>query len=170
MACPELPRARGVSTDVDSASTWFHSDPTRVLLGAWLLLNVAAAIWLPGYNGFVVGAGGIFIPIYAVIAGLAAVFVRGHARSVRNALLSTLPTLALLAAAGIVGDQRNEEMAQFRGEPLFLYFGVTLWVSWAALVLSTALVARSRWSSFAGIGLGVLVAVLGLFMFTMRID
>ena len=110
------------------------------------------------------------IAIYALVAGLAAIGVRGRSRSVGHALLSALPVLALLAAAAVMGDQRNEYLAQFRGDPLYLYFGVALWASWAALVLSTALLSRTKWSGFAGIGLGLLVAVLGYSLFASRID
>jgi len=37
-------------------------------------------------------------------------------------------------------------------------------------VLSAALVSRTKWNGPAGIGVGLLVAVLGLFLFTARID
>jgi hypothetical protein len=142
----------------------------RLLLFLWFLFIASAAFWLPGYKGDVSDEGGVFVLAYALIAGLAAIGVRGRASSVRDALLSAVPVLALLAAAAVVGDLENEDSAQFRGEPLYLYFGVALWASWAALVLSTALVSRTKWSGLAGIGLGALVAVLGLFLFTMRID
>jgi hypothetical protein len=144
--------------------------PMRLLLLLWFLFIASAAFWLPAYGGDISDEGGVFVLAYALIAGLAAIGVRGRARSVRDALLSAVPTVALLAGAAVVGDLHNEHQAQFRGEPLYLYYGVALWASWAALVLSTALVSRAKWSGFAGIGLGALVAVLGLFLFTMRID
>jgi hypothetical protein len=134
------------------------------------LFIATASFWLPAYRGEIGGEGGVLVVIYALITGLAAIGVRGHARSVRDALLSALPALALLAAAAVIGDLQNEQMAEFRGEPIFLYFGVALWASWAALVLSTALVSRTKWNGFAGIGFGFVVAVLGLLLFTMRID
>ncbi len=130
----------------------------------------SASFWLPAYKGDMGGEGPILLAVFALIAGVAWIGVRGRAQSVRGALLSALPSFALLAAAAVIGDLENEQSAQFRGEPLYLYFGVALWASWAALVLSTALVARTKWSGFVGIGLGILVAVLGLFLFTMRID
>ena len=142
----------------------------RLLLFLWFLFIASASFWLPAYGGTIDRESGIFVLVYALIAGLAAIGVRGCARSVRDALLSALPTVALLAAAAVAGDLNNEHNAQFRGEPLYLYFGVALWGSWAALVLSTALVSRTKWSGLAGIGLGALVAVLGLFLFTIRID
>jgi hypothetical protein len=142
----------------------------KLLLLLWFLFIASASFWLPAYGGTIDRESGIFVLVYALIAGLAAIGVRGRAKSVRNALLSALPTVALLAAAAVIGDMENEQSAQFRGEPLYLYFGVVLWASWAALVLSTAIVSRTKWSGFAGIGPGVLVAVLGLFLFTMRID
>ena len=145
-----------------------RSNP-RLPLFLWFLFIASASFLLPAYKG-TIDEPWIFVPIYALIAGIAAIGVRGHARSVLSAVLSALPTVALLAAAVVIGDLENEHSAQFRGEPLYLYFGVAVWTSWAVLVLSTALVSRTRWSGFAGIGLGALVAVLGLFLFTMRID
>lgn len=146
-----------------------RSNPSLPLL-LWFLFIASASLLLPAYKGSIGEEPLIFVPVYALIAGLAAIGVRGRARSVLGALLSALPTIALLAAAAVVGDLENENSAQFRGEPLYLYFGVAVWTSWAVLVLSTALVSRTKWSGFAGIGLGALVAVLGLFLFTMRID
>ena len=145
-------------------------DRFRLLLFIWLLFITLASLLLPAYNGGIGGGGVIFVVVWLVIAGLALVGVRGRAQSVRNALLSTLPAIALLAAAAVIGDMRNEDLAQFRGAPLFLYFGVALWASWAGLMLSTALVSRTKWSGFAGIGLGLLVAWFGLALFTTRID
>jgi hypothetical protein len=145
-------------------------DRFRVLLLIWLLFMVLASLLLPAYNGGTGGGGVIFVVVWLAVAGLALVGVRGRAQSARNALLSTLPAIALLAAAPVIGDMRNEDLAQFRGGPLFLYYGVALWASWAALMLSTALLARTKWSGFAGIGLGLLVAWLGFVLFTTRLD
>jgi hypothetical protein len=150
---------------------WFsvRSNP-RVLVVLWFLSITSASFLLPAYKGDIGGEGGALALIYALIAGLAVVGVRGRARSAGHALLSALPILGLLAAAIVVGDLHNEHNAQFRGEPLYLYFAIALWASWAVLVLSTALVSRTKWSGLAGIGLGSLVAVVGLLLFTMRID
>jgi hypothetical protein len=85
---------------------------------------------------------------YLVIAAIAEIAVRARVPTRRGAVLACLPSLALLAAAAagvFVGDLT----ADGRGSPLFLYFGVALWASWAALVLSTALVSRTRWNRLA---------------------
>jgi hypothetical protein len=112
----------------------------------------------------------MIVPVYAGIAVLAAVGVRGREDSPRQALLSALPVLVLLGAAAVAGLLLNVQGADEPGEPLLLYFGVALWASWAALVLSAALVSRTKWNGIAGIGLGLLVAALGLFLFTAQIN
>ena len=143
----------------------------KTLLVLWIVFIGSASLWLPGYEeGDIDGLGPVLVPIFAVIAGLTVIGVRKRAPSLEAALLSALPVIALLVVAAAVGDQRNEDLAQFRGGPLFLYFAVGLWVSWGAFVLSTALVSRTKWSGFAGIGVSVVVAVLGFLLFTMRID
>jgi len=141
-----------------------------LLFFLWFVFIASASFWLPAYNGDIDDGDATFVLVYALIAGLAAIGVRGRARSVRDALLSALPVLALLAGAAVLGDLRNEQLAQFPGEPIYLYFGVALWASWAALVLSTALVAQTKWNGFAGIGIGLIVAALGLFLFTAGVN
>jgi hypothetical protein len=105
---------------------------------------------------------------YLVIAAIAEIAVRARVPTRRGAVLACLPSLALLAvaAAGVfVGDLT----ADGRGSPLFLYFGVALWASWAALVLSTALVSRTRWNRLA-IALTMIVAIVGVVMAVWLID
>jgi peptidoglycan/LPS O-acetylase OafA/YrhL len=146
-------------------------NPMRLmLLFLWFLFIASASFWLPAYNGDIGGEEPISVLIYALVAGLAAIGVRGRARSVREALLSALPTVALLGIAAVTGYLLNNQGPDYRGEPIYLYFGVALWVSWAVLVLSTALASRAKWDGFAGIGLGFLVSILGLFLFTAQID
>jgi hypothetical protein len=145
----------------------------KLLLPAWFLFIASASFWLPGYKGNIelgVDGAAAATAAYACVAALAAVGVRGRVQSGRDAPLSALPAVALLAAAALAGYLLNKQRAEFRGEPIFLFFGVALWASWAALVLSTAFVSRTRWNGVAGIVVGSLVAALGLFAFTIRID
>jgi hypothetical protein len=107
---------------------------------------------------------------YAFDAVLAAVGVRGRARSERHALVSALPALALVAAAALAGYLLNSRPGSFEGSPSTFTSESPCGASWAALVLSTALVSRTRWNGVVGIVLGFLVAALGLIAFTMRID
>jgi hypothetical protein len=142
----------------------------RLLLLLWFVFIASATLWLPAYEGDTGGEGPMFVPVYAVVAALAAIGVRGHAQSAREALLSALPALALLGAVAVWGAVLNNQAEGERGEPIYLYFGVALWASWAALVVSAALLSRTKWNGLWGIGVGFLVAVIGLFMFTARID
>jgi hypothetical protein len=112
----------------------------------------------------------MFIPVYAVVAALAAIGVRGRAQSAREALVSALPVVALLGVTALSGYLQNQQAADERGGPIYLYFGVAVWASWAVLVVSAALLSRTKWNGVAGIGVGLVVAVLGLFFFTARID
>jgi hypothetical protein len=143
-----------------------------LLLLLWFLFIASASFWLPAYNGDIgaQGRGPISVLVYALVAGLAAIGIRGRAGPAREALLSALPAVALLGTAAVAGYLLNNQGPDYRGEPIYLYFGVALWASWAVLVLSTALMSRAKWDGFAGIGLGFLVALLGLFLFTAQID
>jgi hypothetical protein len=148
-----------------------HSPDLFVL--AWLVFMATASAWLPAYNGTIDSserwAAGIrLIGVYLVIAAIAEIAVRARVPTRRGAVLACLPSLALLAAAAagvFVGDLT----ADGRGSPLFLYFGVALWASWAALVLSTALVSRARWNRLA-IALTMIVAIVGVVMAVWLID
>ncbi len=141
-----------------------------LLLFLWFLFIASAVFWLPAYKGEIGGERGAFVWVFAGVAVLAAVSLRARERSRSAALVSALPALALLGAAAAGGLLLNEQGAKYRGQPLFLYFGIALWGSWAALVLLAALVSRTKWNGIAGIGVGLLVAALGLFLFTARID
>jgi hypothetical protein len=142
----------------------------KLLVFLWLLLIASASFWLPAYKGDIGGEEAAFVPVYAGVAGLAAIGIRRREQSPREGLLSALPVLSLLGAAALAGSLLNEQGAEEGGEPIFLYFGIALWASWAALVLSTALLSRTKWNGVAGIGLGVLVAAFGLFLFTVQIN
>ena len=141
-----------------------------LLLLLWFLFMASASFWLPAHEGDLGGEAPMFIPVYAVVAGLAAIGVRARAQSAREALVSALPVIALLGVTALSAYLTNEQSAGERGGPIYLYFGVAVWASWAVLVLSTALVSRTKWNGVAGIGVGLLVAALGLFFFTARID
>jgi hypothetical protein len=142
----------------------------RLLLLLWFLFIASASFWLPAYNGDIGGEEATLVPVYALVAGLAAIGIRGRAQSAREALVSALPAVALLGAAAVWGYLLNKQGAEERGEPIYLYFGVALWASWVALLLSAALVSRTKWNGLGGIGVGFLVAVLGLFLFTAQVD
>jgi hypothetical protein len=142
----------------------------KLLLCLWFLFIASASFWLPAYKGDIGDDEATFVPVYAGIAVLAAIGVRGREDSPREALLSARPVLILLGAAAIAGSLLNEQGADEPGSPLLLYFGVALWASWAVLVLSAALLSRTKWNGVAGIGVGLLVAALGMFLFTAQIN
>ena len=143
----------------------------RVLLFLlWFLVIASAPLWLPAYEGEIDRNDTTFVPVYAVIAALAAITVRGRAYSGRQAVQSALPAAGMLCAAAAFGLLLNEQGEDLRGGPLYLYFGVAVWTSWAALMLATALLSRTRWNGLAGIGVGFLVAILGLALFTASVD
>jgi len=56
-----------------------------LLLLAWFAFMASSVYWLPGYEGDVGGEETQFLPVYAVLAGLAAVAVRRRAQSQREA-------------------------------------------------------------------------------------
>ena len=140
------------------------------LLLIWFLFIASGTAWIPAYEGDTGGEQVVVVPIYALVAGVTAIGVRARTGSARDALLSAVPVLGLLGAAALAGHLRNDERAEFRGEPIYLYFGIALWVSWAALVITTALAERTKWSGLAGVGVGAFVAAMGWILFTARID
>ena len=137
---------------------------------AWFVFMATASAWLPAYNGTIErwAAGIRLIGVYLVIAAIAEIAVRARVPTRRGALLACLPSLALLAVAA-VGVFVGDLTADGRGSPLYLYFGIALWASWAALVLSTALVSRTRWNRLA-IALTMIVAIVGVVMAVWLID
>lgn len=139
----------------------------RSLVILWFAAISLASLWLPLYHGE--GDGGEFFPFYAVIAGVAAVAVRQRAASARQALLSALPAIGILAMAAIGGLLTNRE-PDFGTEPIYLYFGVALWASWGVLMVATALASRTKWDGLGGVCLGFLVALAGLFLFTVGVN
>lgn len=155
---------------IGSASSSAATPMRLLLLFLWFLFIASAASWIPAYRGDIGGEEPIFVLVYAVVAGIAAIGVRGRAPTVREALLSALPAVGILGVAAVVGVLVNNQGPDFRGEQIFLYLAVALWGSWAALMLAAAFVARTKWDGFAGIALGFLVAMLGLFLFTAQID
>ena len=141
-----------------------------LLLLLWFGFIASASLWLPAYEGDIERGETTFVPVYAVIAALAAITVRGRMQSAREALMSTLPAVITIGVAVACGFLLNEQGAEVRGGTLYLYFGVAVWASWVALMLAAALLSRTKWNSFAGIGVGFLVAILGLVLFTAEVD
>jgi hypothetical protein len=143
-----------------------------LLVCMWFLFMATTVSWLPAYHGNLDPSDrSRLIVVLVVIAVLGAIkVVRARAQTKQDALMSSLPAIAVLAAAAVGAYVANRLNAEFRGEPLFLFFGVALWSSWAVVVLSTALLSRARWNGVGGLGLTSLVALLGLFMATARID
>jgi hypothetical protein len=143
----------------------------RLLLLLWFLFIASASFWLPAYEGDIDrGDATMFIPVYGVVAGLAAISIHERAQSTREALVSALPVVALLCTVAALGYLARESEEGERGGPLFLYYGIAVSASWAALVLAAALMSRTKWSGLAGIGVGLLVALLGLVFVTAQID
>ena len=70
----------------------------------------------------------------------------------------------------VIGIGMNEAREEFRGGPIYLYFGVALWASWAVLLVSTSLLSRTKWNGLAGIATGCMVVLLGWVLFVARID
>jgi hypothetical protein len=154
-----------------SASFWRDVPASTLAFAAWFVLVASSLLWTPAYNGDVDGSdnAALLVP-YAVVALAGALAIRSRSDSVRAAVTAIVPILALLAIAAIAGTLINDANQGERGEPILLYYGVTLWGSWIALVLGTALGFRTRWSTIAGIGLSLVVALLGLFLFNAQID
>ena len=143
----------------------------RLLLLLWFLFIASASFWLPAYEGDIDrGDTSMFVAVYAVVAGLTAISVRERAQSTRDALVSALPVVILLCTVAAGGYLSKESGEGERGGPIFLYYGIALCASWTALVLAAALVSRTKWNGLAGIGLGLVVAVLGLFLVTAQVD
>jgi hypothetical protein len=134
-----------------------------LLVLAWFVFMATASTWLPAYNGNIdASERWRLVGVYVVIAVIAEIVVRARAPTRRHAVLACLPALAVLTAAAVgVFVEGLAHDDDGRGSPLFLYFGVALWASWAALVLSTAVVSRTRWNRLA-IALTMIVAIVGV--------
>jgi hypothetical protein len=141
-----------------------------LLVAAWLAAMTFANFRVPAYKGFVDEDRWLFVWFYLLAAVAALLAVRSTAPSRRSALASSAAPLVLLAAAGGAARALNRGSAEFRGEPLFLYVGVALLVSWGALVVSSAVLSRARWTRPGGLAVTLFVAGLGLLLATIRID
>ncbi|HVM17773.1 MAG TPA: hypothetical protein VM290_09355 [Gaiellaceae bacterium] len=150
-----------------------RSRPLESLLVAWGVLAASTGIWVPAFRGgigerpvaLLVTAG-----IAGALAGAAAFALRRRAATPRDALVEALPALGLVAAAAVVATIQVQRGADLRGEPIFLWFGVALWTTWAALVVATAWLARARWNRPGALALTAFVVLLGLPLLTFRID
>ena len=142
--------------------------PGLFVLG-WFVLMATASLWLPAYNGSIDSSDRWrLIAVYLLIAAIAEIVVRARMRTQRDTALASLPALGTLAVATIAGTVAGLT-ADGRGSPLYLYFGVALWASWAILVVSSALVWRIRWNRL-GLALTFVVAIVGAFLAAAQID
>jgi hypothetical protein len=144
---------------------------SMLAFAAWFVFIALSLLWTPTYRGNIDGSdnAALLVP-YAVVALVGAFAIVRQSDAVSEALTGTVPVLALLVTAAIAGVLVNDASRDERGEPILLYYGVTLWASWAVLVFGTALAFRTRWSTIAGVGLSLVVAVLGLFLVNARVD
>jgi 4-amino-4-deoxy-L-arabinose transferase-like glycosyltransferase len=150
---------------------WVRGDVTRLLLVvAWFLFMASSTFWLPGVNGTTGGEGVPLTVFYALVAAGVAVSVRERSPSTAQAVVAALPVVVVSAIVGLAGALRSDREMAEPGEPIYLYFGVTLLASWATLVLFTAISSRTRWSRPAGLGLGAVVALVAFFLMTARFD
>lgn len=140
-----------------------------LLLLAWFVFIASTPRWLPAYEGDIDRDEMTFVPIYGVIAALAATTIRRRAQSGRDALMSTMPGGAVLAVTAVCGVLANVP-DPVRGGTLYLYVGAAVWASWAALMLTTALLSQTKWNGLAGIGVTLVAAVFGLALFTAEVD
>jgi hypothetical protein len=142
----------------------------QLIVIAWLAFMATTSAWVPAYKGEL-GPGDYSpaVGFYVVIAALAAVGLRTKSLTERRALMSSLPALALVAAAAVAAYIRNSSQDGFGTQPLFLYFAIALWTSWAALIVTTAMWTRTRWTD-VGLGLTILVAFVGFLMATFGVN
>lgn len=139
------------------------------LLIVWFCAITIASLAVPGYNGGVISAAPL-IPLYAVIASLTGLFVRERADSLWESVAAAVWSGAILAGAALVGYLQHQGDIGTRGEPLYAYVGLALWISWAILVASSATLGRIKWGGVGGITLTTAVAALGWFLFVTRLD
>ena len=143
----------------------------RTLVTAWLAVAAIAALSLPAHNGSVETAGRVPFALFDVlVAAFAWTFVRATAPSRTRALAGSVAPLLLLAAAAGLAYRLNRDASEFRGEPLLLYLGAALVVSWCVLVFASAVLARTQWSRPAGLAATLLVAGLAFAQMVARLD
>ncbi len=145
------------------------SNGPLLLVLAWFLFIASASAWLPAYNGTIASTDRWrLVAVYAVIAAIAGVVVRARTRTRRDAALASLPALGVLALATVAGIVRGLTV-DGTGSPLFLYFGVALLASWAALLVSTSLLSRTRWNRL-GLALTAIVSIVSAVMAAAQIN
>lgn len=138
------------------------------LLAMWLVFIASCSLWVPIYRG--TGSGEGLVVVYVLVAVSAGLWAKERAATTAAAIVSALPTILLTALAGIAGGARNEANDGQFGEPLYVYFGVTLLASWATFVLATAIASRTRWNRIGGLLLGAAVAVVGYGLMTFQVN
>ena len=138
------------------------------LLAIWLAFMASSTLWVPIYRG--TGSGEGFVVVYVLLAGSAGLWVKERAASTAGAIVSALPSILLIASAGIAAGLQNEANDGQFGEPLFVYFGLALLASWAIFVLATAIGAQTRWNRMGGLLLGLAVAMVGWGLMTFQVN
>ncbi len=139
-----------------------------VLLAIWFAFIASSAFWVPIYQG--TGSGEGLVVVYVLLAGFAGLWVKERAPTRAGAIVSALPSILLVALAGIAAELQNEANDGRFGEPLYLYFGLALLASWATFVIATAIGSQTRWNRIGGLLLGLAVAMVGWGLMTFQVS
>lgn len=146
-----------------------RSEQIRIaMLILWFAFGASSAFWVPVYRG--AGSGEMLVFVYVVVALCVGFWVRERAATIADSILAALPNILFVALAGITGGLHNDANDGQFGEPIYVYFGVALLASWAALVMASAIGARTRWNRVGGLLLGLAVAVVGYGLMTFQVN
>ncbi|GIK76826.1 MAG: hypothetical protein EDQ89_10235 [Acidobacteria bacterium] len=158
----------GAETEPGASSATRDERVRLALVATWLAFGISSTFWLPVYNG--TASLEPLALIYVVIAVLAGLAIRQRARDTARAVASAMPIICFVGLAGQAAALNTDANAGDRGEPLYLHVGVTLLASWATLTLATALAARTLWTRLGGLLLTLVVAFVGFWLMTARVD
>lgn len=138
------------------------------LLAIWFAFMASSTVWVPIYRGTASAEG--LVVVYVLLAGSAGLWVKERAPTAEGAIVAALPSILLMALAGVAAGLQNEANEGKFGEPLFLYSGLALLASWATFVIATAIGSRTRWNRMGGLLLGLTVAMVGWVLATMQFN